>query len=93
MELTAEGKDLHHCVGGYIRDMAEGETAIFFLRKANEPDKPFYTLELQKKRVIQCRTEHNASYDRNPDVKNFVDMWMEKIVKKGGNKKAKEAAA
>lgn len=93
MELTAEGKDLHHCVGGYIRDMAEGETAIFFLRKANEPDKPFYTLELQKKRVIQCRTEHNASYDRKPDVKNFVDMWMEKIVKKGGKKKTKEAAA
>lgn len=93
MELTAEGKDLHHCVGGYIRDMAEGETAIFFLRKVSEPDKPFYTLELQKKRVIQCRTEHNASYDRNPDVKNFVDMWMEKIVKKGGNKKAKETAA
>ena len=93
MELAAEGKDLHHCVGGYIRDMAEEKTAIFFLRKANEPDKPFYTLELQKKRVIQCRTEHNASYDRNPDVKNFVDMWMEKVVKKGGNKKAKEAAA
>lgn len=93
MELTAEGKALHHCVGGYIRRMAEGETAIFFLRKANEPDKPFYTLELQKKRVIQCRTEHNASYGRNPDVKNFVDMWMEKVVKKGGKKKAKEAAA
>lgn len=93
MELTAEGKALHHCVGGYIRRMAEGETAIFFLRKANEPDKPFYTLELQKKRVIQCRTEHNASYDRNTDVKKFVDMWIEKIVKKGGKKKAKEAAA
>ena len=93
MELTAEGKALHHCVGGYIRRMAEGETAIFFLRKVSEPDKPFYTLELQKKRVIQCRTEHNASYDRNPDVKNFLDMWMEKVVKKGGNKKAKEAAA
>ena len=93
MELTAEGKALHHCVGGYIKRMAEGETAIFFLREVSEPDKPFYTLELQKKRVIQCRTEHNASYDRNPDVKNFVDMWMEKVVKKGGNKKAKEAAA
>ena len=93
MELTAEGKALHHCVGGYIKRMAEGETAIFFLRKVSEPDKPFYTLELQKKRVIQCRTEHNASYDRNQDVKNFVDMWMEKVVKKGGKKKAKEAAA
>ena len=93
MELMAEGKALHHCVGGYIKRMAEGETAIFFLRKVSEPDKPFYTLELQKKRVIQCRTEHNASYDRKPDVKKFVDMWMEKVVKKGGKKKAKEAAA
>lgn len=93
MELMAEGKALHHCVGGYIKRMAEGETAIFFLRKVSEPDKPFYTLELQKKRVIQCRTEHNASYDRTPDVKSFVDMWMEKVVKSGGNKKAKEAAA
>ena len=93
MELTAEGKALHHCVGGYIKRMAEGETAIFFLRKVSEPDKPFYTLELQKKRVIQCRTEHNASYDRKPDVKKFVDMWMEKVVKSGGKKKAKEAAA
>lgn len=92
MELTAEGKALHHCVGGYIKRMAEGETAIFFLRKVSEPDKPFYTLELQKKKVVQCRTEHNASYDRNPDVKNFVDMWMEKVVLKG-KKKAKEAAA
>ena len=91
MELTAEGKALHHCVGGYIKCMAEGETAIFFLRKVSEPDKPFYTLELQKK-VVQCRTEHNASYDRDLDVKNFVDMWMEKVVLKG-KKKAKEAAA
>lgn len=92
MELTAEGKALHHCVGGYIRDMAEGKTAIFFLRKASEPDKPFYTLELQRRKVVQCRTEHNASYVNNPDVKKFVDMWMEKVVLKG-KKKAKEAAA
>lgn len=91
-ELTEEGKALHHCVGGYIKRMADGETAIFFLRKAAEPDKPFYTLELQNKRVIQCRTEHNASYDREPDVKNFVDMWMEQVVLKG-KKKSKEAAA
>ena len=94
MELTAEGKALHHCVGGYIRDMAEGKTAIFFLRKASEPDKPFYTLELQRRKVVQCRTEHNASYENEPDVKKFVDMWIEKVVLQGGvKKKSKEAAA
>lgn len=94
MELTAEGKALHHCVGGYIRDMAEGKTAIFFLRKVSEPDKPFYTLELQRRKVVQCRTEHNASYENEPDVKKFVDMWIEKVVLQGGvKKKSKEEAA
>ena len=94
MELTAEGKALHHCVGGYIRDMAEGKTAIFFLRKVSEPDKPFYTLELQRRKVVQCRTEHNASYENEPDVKKFVDMWIKKVVLQGGvKKKSKEAAA
>ena len=94
-ELTDEGKELHHCVGGYIRRMAEGQTAIFFIRKANEPDKPFYTLELQNKKVVQCRTDHNKSYELSDEVKIFVETWMEKIVLKGGNKKkkSKEAAA
>lgn len=93
-ELRDEGKALHHCVGGYIQRMASGETAIFFVRMAYEPDKPFYTLELQKKRVVQCRTEHNKSYEQDQEIKAFVDAWMEQVVKKGGmKKKSKEAAA
>lgn len=95
-ELRDEGVALHHCVGGYIQWMAKGETAIFFVRRTEEPDKPFYTLELQNNKVIQCRTENNKSYELSEDVKSFVDMWMERIVLKGGNKKKKkpkEAAA
>ena len=95
-ELTDEGTALHHCVGGYIQRMAKGETAIFFVRRTEEQDKPFYTLELRNKKVIQCRTENNKSYELSEDVKSFVDMWMERIVLKGGNKKKKkpkEAAA
>ena len=94
-ELSAEGAALHHCVGGYIQRMAEGQTAIFFLRNVNEPDKPYFTLELKGKEVIQCRTKHNSSYTNYPDVEAFVDLWMKKVVLKGGNKKkkTKEAAA
>lgn len=93
-ELQYEGTALHHCVGGYIKRMAEGETAIFFIRRASDPDKPFYTLELKKKKVIQCRTLNNKSYEQDREIKAFVDEWMEKVVMKGGNKKkAKEAAA
>ncbi|MGM9915793.1 PcfJ domain-containing protein [Anaerotignum sp.] len=93
-ELQYEGTALHHCVGGYIQRMAKGETAIFFIRMASDPDKPFYTLELKKKKVIQCRTLNNKSYEQDREIKAFVDEWMEKVVMKGGNKKkAKEAAA
>ena len=94
-ELQYEGTALHHCVGSYAKRMANGETAIFFVRRAEEPDKPYFTLELQNKRVLQCRTEHNSSYEREPEIKAFVDEWLEKIVAKGGNKKkkTKEAAA
>lgn len=47
--MIAEGQALHHCVGGYALRMAEGKTAIFFIRLAEEPDRPYYTLELQGK--------------------------------------------
>ena len=91
-ELSKEGSILHHCVGGYIKRMADQETAIFFLRKAEEPDKPYFTLELKNKHVIQCRTEHNRSYESEPEVKDFVDEWMCAVVKKGSNKKGDKVA-
>ena len=91
-ELTAEGKALHHCVGGYADRMAAGETVILFIRKAEEPDTPFYTLEYQNGVVIQCRTNHNATYERDEDVKNFVDAWVERVAKKD-KKRGKTATA
>lgn len=92
-ELSDEGAALRHCVGGYIQRMAEGKTAIFFIRRTDAPELPFFTLELQDKRVVQCRTEQNRSYTSEPAVKEFVDLWMKTVVEKGGVKKKKEDAA
>ena len=90
-ELIAEGAALHHCVGGYADRMADGETAIFFIRRLDEPDRPYYTLELVNRRVIQCRTRHNESYEQNPTVLDFVNEWLREIV--SGKKKHKEDVA
>ena len=90
-ELRDEGATLHHCVAGYAKRMAAGETAIFFIRLAEEPDTPYYTLELKNKQVIQCRTDHNKSYEQDPAVKAFVDQWLKGVVTKGGVKKKKAA--
>lgn len=77
-ELKAEGEALHHCVGTYMEKVRKGETMIFFIRKKEEPDKPFYTLEWRGK-VIQCRGSHNC--DMTPEVKAFTKVFEEKMKK------------
>lgn len=91
-ELKKEGAALNHCVAGYAPRMARGTTAIFLIRRLEEPDKPYYTLELQDKRVVQCRTRSNLSYTQNPEVEAFVNEWMKiKVDKTGKFKKKSEA--
>lgn len=75
-ELKNEGEVLHHCVGTYMEKVRKGETMIFFIRRKEEPEKPFYTLEW-KGRVIQCRGSRNC--DMTPEVKAFVQIFQEKM--------------
>lgn len=46
-DLIAEGQSLCHCVGGttYRDAHLGGERMIFFIRAAEKPDKPLYTLQ------------------------------------------------
>ena len=46
-EIVKEGMELHHCVGSYAERYGTGDTTIMFLRKKSEPDKPFYTIEVE----------------------------------------------
>jgi len=91
-ELKEEGKALHHCVGGYAERMAQGGTAIFFVRKADAPDEPFYTLEYRDGRIIQCRTVNNKFYEADEDVYAFCEEWLE-WTKKGTKKWTKEKSS
>ena len=75
--IKEEGEALHHCVGTYIERVAKGETAIFFIRKENEPSKPYYTLEWRDNKVIQCRGMNNCSV--TDKVKAFVQAFEEKM--------------
>lgn len=88
-ELIDEGSALHHCVATYAKKHLSGQTVIFFIRKKNEPDKPFYTLEYNPKTesIIQCRGLHNCG--KTPEVEAFVEAWSGYI----RNKKKKSHAA
>lgn len=73
-EIIIEGKRQHHCVGGYAKQHAAGKTTILFLRRAEQPDTPFYTMEVGKGgQIIQCRGDHNC--DRTKQVNKFLEKW------------------
>lgn len=68
MELVEEGRELHHCVGSssiYMAKMAKGESWILFLRKKEDLQKAYYTIEIDMKddRIMQ----YYSAYDRQPD--------------------------
>lgn len=76
-ELIAEGKALSHCVAKYALDIAKRKSIILFIRKAAEPDKPFYTLELDPQALI---IRQNRGYKNHTDDK-AVQIWAQKWLK------------
>lgn len=85
-ELIEEGKALHHCVGTYAERHASGYCSIFLIRKATDPDQPYYTLELFGDRIIQTRGMNNCS--TTPEIDEFLKVWTEEKIfqKKKGQK-------
>lgn len=82
-EIISEGKILSHCVGRYVEKHATGKTTILFVRKADEPETPFYTMEisLPEKRIVQCRGYKNnsAGNPKPPEMKNFEREYIRHI--------------
>lgn len=75
IELFREGKELSHCVGRYAKDYAEGKCDILFVRMASEPTRPFYTMEIQNGKIVQCRGFKNCSM--TSEVRSFVDKFID----------------
>lgn len=79
IDLIKEGQALNHCVGSYIKSVANNKTTILFVREKENIDKAFYTLEIKNNKLIQCRTKRNESYKENKEVKEFVDKYIKNI--------------
>lgn len=67
-EIILEGKMLQHCVGGYVQRHADGKTNILFIRKKDEPDMPYFTIEVSNDyQIIQCHGYKNEATCSKPD--------------------------
>ncbi|SDZ88341.1 PcfJ-like protein [Lachnospiraceae bacterium NK3A20] len=82
-DIIREGRLQHHCVGAsdtYMLRMTTRESWIVFLRRTSDPDTPYYTIEVDRGRVIQAY----AAYDRKPDwdtVNQILREWMRQVKK------------
>ena len=76
-EVIDEGTALNHCVGRYVEQYAKGNTVIMLLRRAEEPDKPWHTVEISPQGVmIQCRGRGNRTEASDqPLIDAFWAAW------------------
>ena len=74
LEIIQEGEMQHNCVGkmGYIQKMAKRATIICFLRKSQELNKSFVTIELDpnRKNIRQAYAERNHACPK--DALTFI---------------------
>jgi hypothetical protein len=80
-DLTEEGSKLRHCVGGYVNSVANGNTAIYFLRQASAPNEPWLTVEVANKQCRQIHGSCNAwmgSKDEYFNAVPFLVWWFDK---------------
>lgn len=97
-DLVHEGSSLGHCVGvnGYDRMIAQHKCQIFFIRDAESPGKPYFTMEYRYGEHIinQCRTYHNESYDngKHADIVEFSEQ-LKKAMIHSEKKELQEIAA
>lgn len=84
-DIVSEGMALHHCVGSterYFDRILQHETYICFLRRKEEPEKPYYTIEVEPGGTIR---QHRGMYDEEPDieaVEPFLREWQKEIRKR-----------
>ena len=74
-DIIREGREQHHCVGAsnlYMERMQKGESYILFLRKKEEPEKPYYTLEVTWDGRVR---QSYGAFDRKPDQEK-IDNWL-----------------
>ena len=72
-EIVEEGQKLHHCVGGYVARVAKKESVILFLRNMEQPETPFYTIEVKNGEVAQIRGNRNCA--PTPEVETYMKVW------------------
>ena len=85
-DLAREGITLSHCVKNYIGRVTNGTTNIMFIRKKDEPDVPFFTVEVGNGGTVeQIHGFANRNLCTEPALVPFVKKWVKACKLKSNN--------
>lgn len=74
-DLAWEGFHMNNCIGAYSKWVEDGTDMIYFMRRAEEPDKPFADIDVDKGELEQVLMFNN--YYPPEEVLNYVFLWTE----------------
>lgn len=69
-DIVDEGRNMHHCVGGYVDRVVNGDTYIVFIRETEHPDKCYLTCQVYTDGVIG---QYYLAYDRLISKQEDID--------------------
>lgn len=72
-DLYKEGACLKHCVASYIDRFINRKSAILFIRRNNDLNKPFYTMEINPTNDTIVQVRGNGNRSMTDDVALFVN--------------------
>ena len=75
IDLHREGIAMHNCVGGYKERVANGSTQVVYIRKIDDAENSFGTMEISpsSEKIIQARGKYNK--DLPEEAKAFVNKF------------------
>ncbi len=94
-DFIAEGQEQHNCVGGvYFDRVLERESVVLFLRKKEDIEKSYCTVEMKGFEIKQCYEAYNRP--AGEETKKWMEQYVKKIEKREqkrleGRRKEKEA--
>jgi len=82
-DILNEGRNLHHCVDKqdrYWDRLERKESYVFFLRRTNNIEQSYYTLEVEPGGTIrQKRTMYDRQEDDIEEATEFLQKWQKEI--------------
>jgi DNA-directed RNA polymerase subunit RPC12/RpoP len=88
-DFAKEGQNNHNCVNNYYDKMLEGKCVILFLRKKEDTQSSFCTVEMDGARIVQCRAIRNSVPPL--EVTEFMERYAKEVDKRIRRKEAEKA--